>query len=89
MLDVDSCLLIVCESLTISYDAEYREINVAFPVGSFLQGDPVTCGGEDVTAANGNQLTAIITTGHIIQHCSVVDKSVKLSAREDHTLGLI
>lgn len=71
-----------CERLTISYDAQYGQINMAFPVRSFLQGDTITCGGKDVPAADGDQLTAVVSASHVVQHCSVVNESIQLSVRE-------
>lgn len=73
-----------CERLTISYDAQYGQIDQALPVGSFLQGDTITCGGKDVTAAYGDQFTAVISAGHVVQHRSVVNESIQFPVRETH-----
>ncbi len=74
-----------CKRLTISYDAQYGQINQALPVGSFLQGDTVTCGRKDVTATDGDQLTAVVSARHVVQHSSVVNESIQLSVRQNKT----
>lgn len=68
--------------LTISYDAQYGQIHQAFPVGPFLQGNTVTRGGEDVTAADGDQLAAVISARHVVQDRGIVNESIQLPVRE-------
>ncbi len=68
--------------LTVSYDAQYGQINQAFPVGSFLQGDTITCGGKDVTAADGDKLASVVSACHVVQHRSIIYEGIQLSVRE-------
>ncbi len=37
---------------TISDDPEDSKVNLPFPVGSFLQGNAISCCGKDVATAN-------------------------------------
>lgn len=61
---------------TVSDDAQNGQIHQAFPVRPFLQGNAVSSGGEDVTAADGDQLAAVVSARHVVQHGGVVDESV-------------
>jgi len=37
---------------TISNDAEDGKVHMPFPIGSFLQGNAISCSGKDVATAN-------------------------------------
>ena len=78
-----------CSPLTVSYDAQYGQIDQTLPVGSFLQGDAVTCCGEDVTAADGYQLAAVVSARHVVQHRGVVNECIQLPVREPQVLDLL
>lgn len=67
---------------TVSDDAQYGQIYQALPVRSFLQGDAISCGGEDVSAADGDQLAAVVSARHVVQDGGVVDESVKFPTAE-------
>lgn len=73
----------VSELLTISNDAQDGKIHQTFPVWSFLQGDTITCSGKDVTAANGHQLTTVVSARHVVQHRCVIDESIQLAVRRE------
>lgn len=54
------------------------------PVGSFLEGDAVTGGGEDVAAADGHQLTSVVSPCHVVQHSRVVDECIQLAVQTNN-----
>lgn len=74
----------MCKRLTVSYNAQYGQIDQSFPVGSFLQGDTVTRGGKNVAAADGHQFTAVVSAGHVVQHRGVIDEGIQLSVKGTH-----
>jgi len=51
---------------------------VTLPPGLLLQGDAIACGGEDLPAADGHQLAALVLTRHVVEHRCVVDERVQL-----------
>ncbi|TNN75905.1 hypothetical protein EYF80_013875 [Liparis tanakae] len=66
--------------LTVSDDAQDGQVHQALPVGALLQRDAVARGGEDVAAADGDQLAAVVSARHVVQHRRVVDEGVQLPA---------
>lgn len=38
-------------------------------------------------AANGDQLTSLISAGHVVQHCSIVDEGIQFTARGEKQTG--
>jgi len=71
---------------TVSDDAQDGQVHQALPVGPLLQGDAVARGGKDVAAADGDQLAAVVSARHVVQHRRVVDERVQLPARGAHVL---
>lgn len=67
---------------TVSNDAQDGQIHQALPVGPLLQGDAVARGGEDVAAADGDQLAAVVSARHVVQDGSVVDERVQFPVEE-------
>jgi len=66
--------------LTISKQHEDGQIHGSFPAGVLLDGDAVAGGGEHLAAPDGDQLTALVPAGHVVQHRRVVDEGIQLAA---------
>ena len=49
---------------------------MSLPQRLLLDGDAVAGGGEDVAAADGHQLAALVPAGHVVEHGRVVNESV-------------
>lgn len=62
--------------LTISKQHEDGQIHSSLPAWVFLDGDAVPGRGEHLAAPNGDQLTALVSARHVVQHRSVVDKGI-------------
>lgn len=56
---------------------------MSLPVGILLDGNAVAGGGEDVAAANGHQLAALVPARHVVQHSCIVDESVQFADEEE------
>lgn len=63
-------------SLTVPKELQDGQVYVSLPERLLLDGDAVARGGEDVAAADGHQLAALVPARHVVQHGRVVDESV-------------
>lgn len=70
---------------TISKQLKDGEVHLSLPDGFFLDGDAVACGRKHFPRADGDQLTALVSSGHVIQHCSVIDEGIQLSVIQNET----
>lgn len=69
--------------LTVSKQHENGQIHSSFPAGIFLDGDAIAGGGKHFAAPDGDQLAALVSARHIVQHCSIVDEGVQFAAGRD------
>lgn len=69
--------------LTISDDAQDCQVDLPLPVRALLQGNPVACGGEDITTSDGHKLAPLISTSHVVQHSSIIYESIQFPARPE------
>lgn len=65
---------------TISKQHEDGEIHSPLPARVLLNGDAVASGGEHLAAPNGDQLTALVSARHVVEHRSVVDEGIQFAA---------
>lgn len=70
----------VVRVFTVSKQHEDGQIHSSFPAGVFLDGDAIAGGCEHLPTPNGDQLTALVSARHVVQHCSIVDEGVQFSA---------
>lgn len=49
------------------------------PERLLLDGDAVPGGGEDVAAADGHQLAALVAAGHVVEYGRVVNEGVEFA----------
>lgn len=66
--------------LTIAHKLKQGQVNLPLPRGAFLEGDPVTSGGKDVSTPDGHKLAAFVPPGLVIQDRRIVDERVQLPA---------
>lgn len=62
--------------LTISKQLKDGKVHLSLPARIFLDGDAVARRRKHFPRANGDQLTALVSSGHVIQHCSVIDEGI-------------
>lgn len=43
-----------------------------------MQSDAIACGGEDLAGADGDQLAALVLSGHVVEHSGIIDESIQL-----------
>ena len=70
------------KSPTISKQLQDGQVNVPLPDRVLLYGNAIASGGEHLPRANGDQLTALISTRHVVQHSRVIDKRIQFTERE-------
>lgn len=77
-------------SLTIAHKLKQGQVDLPLPRGAFLEGNPVTSGGKDVSTPDGHQLAAFVPPGLVIQDRRVVDECVQLPAttRNQRVMGM-
>lgn len=73
----------VIQVFTISKQHEDGQIHSSFPARIFLDGDAIAGGGEHLAAPDGDQLTALVSARHVVQHCSVIDEGVQFAAEQN------
>lgn len=66
--------------LTVSKQHEDSQIHGSLPARVFLDCDAVAGGGEHLAAPDGDQLAALVSACHVIQHCSIVNEGVQFAA---------
>lgn len=62
--------------LTVSEELQDGQVHMSLPERLLLDGDAVPRGGEDVAAANGHQLTALVPASHVVQHGRIINEGV-------------
>ncbi len=62
--------------LTVSKQLQDGQIHVSLPEWLLLDGDAVPRGGEDVAAANGHQLAALVPASHVVQYGCVINEGI-------------
>lgn len=73
--------------LTVSKELQDGQVHMSLPEGLLLDGDAVPCGGEDVAAANGHQLAALVPASHVVQHGRVINESVEFANEKEREEG--
>lgn len=73
--------------LTVSKELQDGQVHMSLPERLLLDGDAVPCGGEDVAAANGHQLAALVPASHVIQHGRVINESVEFANEKEREEG--
>lgn len=73
--------------LTVSKELQDGQVHVSLPERLLLDGDAVACGGEDVAAADGHQLAALVPASHVVQHGRVVNESVEFAVEKEAAEG--
>lgn len=66
---------------TISQELEQGQVDGSFPAWILLECNAITSGSKHFATANCHQLTAFIFASHVIQHSSVIDKSIQFPSR--------
>lgn len=74
---------VTARRLTVSEQLQDGQVHMPLPERLLLYGDAVACGGEDVTAANGHQLAALVPARHVVEHGRVINESVKFANGKD------
>lgn len=69
----------ISTKLTVSKQHQDSQIHSSLPAWVFLDGDAVSSGGKHFAAANGHQLTALVSASHVIQHRSIIDEGVQFA----------
>lgn len=70
------------QELTISNNSQNGQIHRALPGRPFLQSDAIASGSEDVATANGHYFTALVPTGHVVQHSCVIYEGIKFAGKK-------
>lgn len=73
--------------LTVSKELQDGQVHMSLPERLLLDGDAVPCGGEDVAAANGHQLAALVPASHVVQHGRVINESVEFANEKEREEG--
>lgn len=68
---------------TVSKELQDGKVHLSLPTRVFLDGDAVAGGSEDFPRANGDQLTALVSARHVIQHCSIINERIQLPVIEN------
>lgn len=66
--------------LTVSKQHEDGQVHGSLPAGVLLDGDAVAGGGEHLAAPDGDQLAALVSACHVVQHRRVVNEGVQFAA---------
>lgn len=74
---------IITQALTISKQHEDGQIHCSFPAWVLLDCNAIAGGGEHFATSDGDQLTALVSTRHVVQHSSVIDEGIKFAAECD------
>lgn len=73
--------------LTVSKELQDGQVHMSLPERLLLDGDAVPCGCEDVAAANGHQLAALVPASHVVQHGRVINESVEFANEKQREKG--
>lgn len=56
---------------------------MSLPQRLLLDGNAVPCGSEDVAAADGHQLAALVPASHVVQHSRIINESIKFANEKE------
>lgn len=70
---------LVLVGLTVSKQLQDGQVHVPLPQRLLLDSDAVAGGGEDVAAADGHQLAALVPARHVVEHSRIVDEGVQFA----------
>lgn len=65
--------------LTVAKKLQDGQVHVSLPPRLLLDGDAVSRGGEDVAAANGHQLAALVPASHVVQDGGIVNEGIQFA----------
>lgn len=69
--------------LTVSEELQDGQVHMPLPERLLLDGDAIPRGGENVAAADGDQLAALVPASHVVQHGRVIDESIEFANKKE------